>query len=77
MTEVPVKAIQASHMSLYPTKDSLVEAIEYIEAQAPYSAKDLFPLLMTYHNSLIKALCDAGETNVTSLSRASRHRQAP
>jgi len=50
--------LQACHMSLYPTKDSLVEALEYIEAQQPYTAADLFPLLMTYHNSLIKALAD-------------------
>lgn len=48
--------IKACHMSLYPTKDSLVEAVEYIEAQAPYSAQDFFPLLMIYHNTLIQEL---------------------
>lgn len=51
-------AIQASHMSLYPTKDSLIEAIQYIEAQAPVEPHQLFPLLMLYHNTLLKVLAE-------------------
>lgn len=77
MAELPVKALEASHMSLYPTKDSLVEAVEYIEAQAPIEPSQVFALLMTYHNTLLAELAKAGETNVIPLSRASRHRQAP
>ena len=50
------QGVQACHMSLYPTKDSLIEAVEYIEAQAPYTAQDIFPLLMMYHNTLIQEL---------------------
>lgn len=50
------QGINACHMSLYPTKDSLIEAIEYIEAQAPYQPQDLFPLIMIYHNTLIQEL---------------------
>ncbi len=77
MSSLPVKALEASHMSLYPTKDSLVEAVEYIEAQAPIEPNQVFALLMTYHNSLLAELAKAGETNVTPISRASRYRQAP
>ncbi len=77
MSSLPVKALEASHMSLYPTKDSLVEAVEYIEAQAPIEPNQVFALLMIYHNSLLAELAKAGETNVTPISRASRYRQAP
>ncbi len=77
MPEVSVKALEACHMSLYPTHDSLVEAIEYIEAQAPIEPTEVFALLMRYQNTLLAELAKAGETNVIPLSRASRHRQAP
>lgn len=47
-----------AHMSLYPTMESLVEAIRHIENQVPItSPNQLFPLLMMYHNTLLKELC--------------------
>lgn len=49
-----------NQMSLFPTKDSLVEALADIEEEVgPDMAKRLFPLLMTYHNTLIKELTQA------------------
>lgn len=51
-------SIKACHMSLYPTKDSLLEAVECIESQEPYTKEDLFPLLMMYHNTLIKIMTE-------------------
>lgn len=51
-------ALQAARMSLYPTMDSLVEAVAYIEAQAPIQPHQLFPLLMLYHNTLLKVLAE-------------------
>lgn len=54
--------LQAAHMSLYPTKDSLVEAIQYIEAQGTLEPHQIFPLLMMYHNTLIKVLGEAPQT---------------
>lgn len=53
--------IQAAHMSLYPTKDSLIEAVQYIEAQAPVEPHELFPLIMMYHNTLLQELARAAE----------------
>lgn len=45
------------HMSLYPTMDSVVDAITYIESQVPVvTANRMFNLLMIYHNTLIKQL---------------------
>jgi len=56
MSESLKTDLQACHMSLYPTMDSLAEAVQYIEAQAPFEQADLFPLLMLYHNSLLKQI---------------------
>lgn len=51
------RKIAPETMTLYPTMDSLVEAVAYIEAQCPVDAPNkLFPLLMMYHNTLIKEL---------------------
>ena len=48
-------------MSLYPTLDSVTEAITFIEAQVPLNtANEVFGLLMIYHNSLLKQLNDNG-----------------
>ena len=77
MTNVTTKAIQATHMSLYPSKDSLIEAVQFIEAQAPIEPHEVFPLLMLYHNSLIAELARSGESNVVPLKRPSSKRQAP
>ena len=57
----PLSEIRACTMSLYPTKDSLIEAVQYIESQIKMPASELFPLLMCYHNTLIKVLAE--ETN--------------
>lgn len=54
----PLNEIKACAMPMYQTKDSLVEAVQYIESQIDMPANDLFPLLMCYHNSLIKALTE-------------------
>ncbi|MFC7412991.1 DUF6833 domain-containing protein [Larsenimonas suaedae] len=43
--------------SLYPTKDSLSEALAYLEGQLPIThSNELYPLLMIYHNTLLKTL---------------------
>lgn len=54
----PMSQIKACAMPMYPTKDSLTEAIQYIESQVDMPANELFPLLMVYHNSLIQALAE-------------------
>lgn len=46
----------ACKMSLYPTHDSLLEAVRYIEAQAPMQPHEIFPLLMSYHNTLLQEI---------------------
>jgi hypothetical protein len=46
----------ACKMSLYPTHDSLLEAVQYIEAQAPMKPHEVFPLLMSYHNTLLQEI---------------------
>lgn len=56
MTSQPVQDLQACHMSLYPTMDSLLEAVQYIESRAPVHPSEVFPLLMLYHNTLIQEL---------------------
>lgn len=53
--------LQACHMSLYPTKDSLLEAVQYIEAQAPIQPHQVFPLLMMYQNTLLAELAKAAQ----------------
>lgn len=50
-SELPIKALK---MSLYPTYDSLPEAILAIEAMAPLNTpNEVFIALMSYHNSLL------------------------
>ena len=45
----------SKHMDLYPTMDSVWEAVAYIESQCPIqSPNQMFPLLMMYHNTLLK-----------------------
>jgi hypothetical protein len=51
------------HMSLYPTMDSMVEAVKFIESQIPvHTPNEVFTLLMIYHNTLLKVLAEGNET---------------
>lgn len=53
--------VRPEHMSLYPTMDSLPEAILFIEQQAPLNTPNqIFSALMVYHNTLLKQLVDEG-----------------
>lgn len=57
-----VEKVRPEHMSLYPTMDSVTEAISFIEQQAPLSTpNEIFSALMVYHNSLLKQLSDTGQ----------------
>lgn len=59
-------------MSLFPTKDSLIEALADIEEEVgPDMAKRLFPLLMAYHNTLIKEFCQANITYQQTIPKTS------
>jgi hypothetical protein len=54
MPELPLKAIK---MPLYPTYDSLPEAILAIESQVPFTTPNqVFIALMSYHNTLINQI---------------------
>lgn len=55
------QAIEACHMSLFPTRDSLLEVIQQAESQAPVTREEVFALLMTYHNTLLAQLETADE----------------
>jgi len=49
--------IRAVTMSLFPTLGSLQEAVELAESKIPVINKnEMFSLLMTYHNTLLKEL---------------------
>lgn len=49
--------VRPEHMSLYPTMDSVSEAIVFIEQQAPLQTQnEIFSALMLYHNTLLKQL---------------------
>lgn len=51
------KDIAITHMSLFPTKNSLAEAVGDIEdSLGEEQAKKIFPLIMSYHNTLLKEL---------------------
>lgn len=57
-----VEKVRLEHMSLYPTMDSVTEAISFIEQQAPLNTpNEIFSALMLYHNSLLKQLSDTGQ----------------
>lgn len=57
-----VEKVRPEHMSLYPTMDSIPEAIAFIEQQAPLKTpNEIFSALMLYHNSLLKQLSDTGQ----------------
>lgn len=45
------------HMSLYPTMESIMEAIAYIESQVPITQPNhMFSLLMMFQNTVLKQL---------------------
>lgn len=61
MPQPPLKlaetTVRPEHMSLYPTMDSIPEAIAFIEQQAPLKTpNEIFSALMLYHNSLLAQL---------------------
>lgn len=57
---VEPRSVHLEHMSLYPTMDSVTEAICFIEQQAPLSTpNEIFAALMVYHNSLLKQLSES------------------
>lgn len=57
--------LKACEMTLFPSMDSLVEVVEYIEAQAPIAPGQVLPLLMLYHNTLIKEIRQDAEAAPT------------
>ena len=53
-TSLPNLPLSAQKMPLYPTYDSLSQAILAIEAQVPLTTPNqVFVALMSYHNTLI------------------------
>lgn len=53
-----------AHMSLFPTMNSTLEAVQYIEAQVPVrTSNEMFALVMMYHNTLLKEIA-SGNDNV-------------
>lgn len=47
--------VHPAHMSLYPTMDSIIEAIVYIESQIPINTpNEVFGLLMMFQNTCLK-----------------------
>ena len=60
---VEPRSVHLEHMSLYPTMDSVTEAISFIEQQAPLSTpNEIFSALMVYHNTLLKQLGESLST---------------
>lgn len=54
MTQPP-SVIKAEPMNLFPTMGSLREVVDLADSKRPISCKnELFGLLMTYHNTLLK-----------------------
>lgn len=55
--------LKAIPQTVYPDKDSLDEAAQHLLEQLPITdPNDAYALLMTYHNSLIKALRNEEKT---------------
>jgi hypothetical protein len=51
-TQPPILAV---HMGLFPTLGSLQEVVDLANSMLPITSKnDMFSLLMTYHNTLLK-----------------------
>ena len=82
---MPHKDINVSHMSIFPVKDSLSEALADIEnAVGEGMARRIFPLIMSYHNTLLKEISEyvmndaeaPAKDNVVSLAHFNK-RKAP
>lgn len=55
--QVRQPALRPVPMGVFPTMGSLQECVEYADSKLPITDKnELFSLLMTYHNTLLK-LC--------------------
>lgn len=51
----PQPQLRAAPMGLFPTLGSLQECVDFADSKLPITDKnDLFSLLMTYHNTLLK-----------------------
>lgn len=56
---VEVTPKRPEHMSMYPTMDSVSDAIKFIENQLPIvQANQVFSLLMMFQNTVLKQLND-------------------
>lgn len=54
---VESRRVVPEHMSMYPTMDSVVDAITYIESQVPVTSPNkMFALLMMFQNTLLTEL---------------------
>jgi hypothetical protein len=52
----PQPAVRPVHMGVFPTLGSLQDCVNLAETKLPITDKnELFALLMTYHNTLLKA----------------------
>jgi hypothetical protein len=55
LTAQPQPSLRAVPMTVFPTLGTLNEVVELGESKLPISDKnELFSLLMTYHNTLLK-----------------------
>lgn len=43
-------------LTVFPTRDSLDEVVKEAEARAPLQADEVYPILATYHNTLLSLL---------------------
>ncbi len=60
-------SIQAVPNPLYPTANSLDEAMSKIKAHLyPYDPNTVHSMVMYYHNTLLKAVCDEQEAKSKS-----------
>lgn len=63
--EFPNADVNAMKMSIYPSMNSVTEALSFIEAQVPVQSKnEMFSLLMMYHNTLLKEIHNAPKQRV-------------
>jgi hypothetical protein len=63
--EFPNADVNAMKMSIYPSMNSVTEAISFIESQVPVQSKnEMFSLLMMFHNTLLKELTNVPQQQV-------------
>ena len=54
---------RAVPMNLFPTLDSLQSVVDLAESKVPVMDRnEMYSLLMTYHNSLLKVIADASNS---------------